>query len=272
MGSSVTITTANFTAEVLEKSHEKPVLVDFYAHWCGPCQMLKPMLEKLVPEYDFVLAKVDIDANPELASTYGVEGVPDVKLFSQGEIADSFVGVLPEPQLREFLAKHDLKSDLDRGLEGVKATIAAGDWEGAKDQLGELLERYPQDPKLLIEGAKFLIRVDQLEVIDQFLSPIQASDRPYFEQAEAVKALVNFKQLLKEPSASDLDDRFAAACRATLTEDYETALQTFLQIVSSDRRYRNDGARKAMLTVFNLLGNDHPLTGPYRKQLMMALY
>jgi putative thioredoxin len=272
MGSSITVTSTNFTADVLEQSHQKPVLVDFYAHWCGPCQMLKPMLEKLVLEYDFVLAKVDIDADPDLASTYGVEGVPDVKLFNQGEVQDGFVGVLPEPQLRAFLASHDLMSEVDRGLAQMKASIAAGAWEVAKDQMGELLDRYPQDPKLLIEAAKFLIRVDHLEVIDSFLASIPASDKLYFDQAQAVKALVQFKQILKEPHEGEVAEQFAQACRDTLTEAYEPALEGFLAIVKRDRSYRNDGARKAMLTIFNLLSNDHPLTGTYRKQLMMALY
>ncbi len=272
MGSSITVTNATFAADVLEQSHQKPVLVDFYAHWCGPCQMLKPMLEKLVPEYDFVLAKVDIDENPELASTYGVEGVPDVKLFSQGEVKDAFVGALPEPQLRAFLAKHDLKSDVDRGLDQMKIAIAAGELESAKEQMGDLLDRYPQEPKLLLEAAKFLIRVDHVEPIEQFLAGIQAADKPYFEQAQAVRALVEFKQILKEPTDGDVAARYTQACRDTLTEAYEPALQGFLAIVNSDRNYRNDGARKAMLTVFNLLGNDHPLTVNYRKQLMMALY
>jgi putative thioredoxin len=272
MGSSITVTNATFAADVLEQSHQKPVLVDFYAHWCGPCQMLKPMLEKLVLEYDFVLAKVDIDEDPELASTYGVEGVPDVKLFSQGEIKDVFVGALPEPQLRDFLAKHDLKSDVDRGLDQMKAAIAAGDLTSAKDQMGDLLDRYPQTPKLLIEAAKFLVRVDHFDPIEQFLAGIQASDQPYFEQAQAVRALVQFKQILQEPTEGELAERYAQACRDTLTEAYEPALQGFLNIVNSDRNYRNDGARKAMLTVFSLLGNEHPLTVNYRKQLMMALY
>ena len=125
MGVSVEVDSATFATEVLEASYQKPVLVDFFAQWCGPCKMLKPMLEALAQEYDFVLAKIDIDQSPDLAHTYKVEGVPDVRVVTQGDVNPGFVGVLPEPQLREFLRNLSLKSELDLGLEAVKAAIAS---------------------------------------------------------------------------------------------------------------------------------------------------
>ena len=100
---------STFLAEVLEKSHQTPVVVDFFATWCGPCQMLKPLLEKLVPEYGLVLAKVDIDENPGLAQEYGVSGVPDVRIVVDGLVQPGFVGMLPEPKLREMLQRLKFK-------------------------------------------------------------------------------------------------------------------------------------------------------------------
>ncbi|MBW4519541.1 MAG: tetratricopeptide repeat protein [Scytolyngbya sp. HA4215-MV1] len=273
MGVTIAIENDDFQTEVLEKSYEKPVLIDFYATWCGPCQLLKPVLEKLVQEYDVVLAKIDIDENPELANAYGVQGVPDVRIASQGDVLEGFVGVLPEHQIRDLLDRLHLKSDLDAGLDQIQKAIAAGALEQAKDLFGQLLEKYPQNSKLLIEAAKFLVRVNQFEAVEQLLAPIQAYDKEYFMAAKAVKALVELKKEISQSTVeTDLDEAYLKACRLTLAANYENALQHFLEIVGRDRRYRNDGARKAMLTIFDLLGDDHPLTRSYRKQLTMALY
>ncbi|MBD2463000.1 tetratricopeptide repeat protein [Oscillatoria sp. FACHB-1407] len=273
MGTSITVDSHTFGTEVLQKSHEKPVLVDFFATWCGPCQMLKPMLEKLAQEYDFVLAKVDIDRNPDLANTYGVEGVPDVRVVTQGEVQDGFVGVLPEPQLRELMSKLNLKSGLEIGFEAIQVAKTAGDAEEVKRLFGELIERYPDNRPLLLEAAKFLIRQNRLDSAEKLLSSIQEYEKGYFAQAQAMRSLIQFQRECENPVIDQpLDEAYLQAARAVLAEDYETALEGFLDIVGRDRKYRNDGARKAMLTLFDLLGDDHPLTKTYRRRLMSTLY
>lgn len=273
MGISISVDSDNFASEVLQKSYEKPVLVDFFATWCGPCQMLKPMLEKLVQEYDFVLAKVDIDQNPELAHTYRVEGVPDVKIVVNGDVSDGFVGVLPEPKLRELLAQLNLKSSLDQSLELVYAEASQGHVEKAQSLLTQLLQEYPNDRGLTLEAANFYIEADQIEKAELLLATIHEYDKPFFSQAQGLKALINFKQMLAESgNASPVEEGFRAGAQAALVGDYEAALQQFLAIVSSDRKFRDDGARKAMLAIFDLLGTEHPLTRDYRKKLTQALY
>ncbi|WP_421658312.1 tetratricopeptide repeat protein [Leptothermofonsia sp. ETS-13] len=273
MGSSVSVNHANFATEVIQKSYEKPVLVDFFATWCGPCQMLKPMLEKLVQEYDFVLAKVDIDQNPELANNYRVEGVPDVRVVVDGQVSEGFVGVLSEPQLRQFLAQLNLKSTLDDALETIYTEASRGHVETAQAKLEELLQQYPGDRKLLLEAANFYIETDQFEMAEKLLSSIPEHDKAYFPHAKSLKALILLKQIASQPeTGNELDQQFQQAARFVLEENYEAGLNELLTIVSRDRHYKNDGARKAMLAVFDLLGDDHPLTRDYRKRLTMTLY
>jgi putative thioredoxin len=273
MGSSVVVDNANFAAEVVQKSYEKPVLVDFFAQWCGPCQMLKPILEKLTQEYDFVLAKIDIDQNPELANAHGIEGVPDVRVVSHGEMSNGFVGMLPEVQIRELLAQLGLKSELELGLEEVREAIAASNPAQAKQQFDQLFQKYPEDRKLILEAAKFLLSLNQLEPAQKMLATIQEHEKSYLAEAQALKAMIQFQQESNNPVIeSELDQQFLDASKLALEQNYEAALQSFLAIVGKDRKYKNDGARKAMIAIFDLLGDEHSLTKDYRKQLMLTLY
>lgn len=273
MGNSVAVNSDSFEVEVFQKSFEKPVLIDFYANWCGPCQMLKPMLETLARECDLVVAKVNIDENRQLAHDYGVEGIPDVRLMNRGEILDRFVGVLPEPKLRDFLAQHNIKSEIEYLQDSILADISAGNAAKAEETLRYLLDKYPENRRLRIEAAKFFIDVDQLETVEQLLAPIQEDDKEYFAEARAVKQLVVFKQESKNPELnSELDKLFWKGSCWALSGNYQEALAAFLEIVREDRSYKNDGARKAMLAIFDLLGGEHPLTQDYRKQLVTALY
>jgi len=277
MGMSIEVTNDNFAAEVVQRSYDKPVLVDFFAQWCGPCQLLKPLLEKLAQEYDFVLAKIDIDQNPELAKTYGVEGVPDVRFVVDGAIANGFVGMLPEPQVRDLLTQLNLKSPLEDGLDAIRAARTSGDLGQTKRLFGELIQTHPEDRRLILAAAQFLVSQNSLESAEKLLSIIQESEKPYFQMAQAVRGLIQFTRELAtlpdlDSEAGSLDWQYAQAVRATLAEDYEIALQSFLAIVGRDRKYRQDGARKAMITVFDLLGDDDSLTKDYRKKLMQTMY
>ncbi len=273
MGTSLNVNSSNFDLDVLQQSFEKPVLVDFFAQWCGPCQMLKPLLERLAQEYDFVLAKVDIDQNQDLASIYHIEGVPDVRIVNQGTVQPGFVGVLPEPKLRELLVQLGLKSGLETGLEAVQSAMATGDIDQAKSLLKQLLTQYPTNSQLQINAAQFLMSVNDVDAAEAVLGVIQAGDRQYFKTTEAMRGLIQLKRITLDPVIEhELDQVFVNAARSTLDGDYETALQLFLEVTSRDRTYKNEAARKAMLTVFDMIGDDHPLTRHYRKQLMLMLY
>ncbi len=273
MGYSIEVYDHNFDQEVLEKSYEIPAIVDFYAVWCGPCQMLKPMLEKVAQEYDCVVAKVNIDENQYLAQAFRIEGVPDVKIIRNGEVLDGFVGVLPEPQLREFLTNCNIKSGLDEGLNTIRQELLEGNRTQAEALFASLLTQYPENRRLRLEAAKFYISEDELEKIEELLGVIQSDEPEFFAEAQAVKALLQFKMECNHPSGKgELDRKFSQASCLTVAGNYEEALQLFLEIVESDRSYKKDGARKAILSIFDLLGNDHPLTKVYRRSLMTVLF
>ncbi|MBD1910993.1 MULTISPECIES: tetratricopeptide repeat protein [unclassified Leptolyngbya] len=273
MGTSVVVNHATFEAEVLQKSFEKPVLVDFYAQWCGPCKLLKPMLEKLVQEYDFVLAKVDIDENPDLANAFAVEGVPDVRVVQNGQMQNGFVGVLPEPQLRQFLVDLNLTSARETGLEAIQVAKAAGEWEEVEKLFVNLAEQYPEDKGLAMEAAQFLISRQKFDEAQKALAEVSPHDREFGQKVEALRSLIQLHQDSETLTpASDLDTHYLKAVQLTLAEDYEAALQSWLELVARDRKYRQDAARKTMLTIFALLGDDHALTMAYRRKLMSTLY
>lgn len=272
MGYSVTVDSNNFQSEVVETSYSKPVLIDFAATWCGPCQVLKPILEKLVTEYDFVLAKIDIDENPDLASDFSVEGVPDVRIVNQGKMIPGFVGVLPEAEIRELISNLGLQSSLEQDLEQLEEAIDTGNVEQAKQLLDTLFTKYPDAPQVAIAAGRFLVTIGQFDHADQILATIPPSDRTFYPMAQEIKALIMFEQEAGNPGESELDQQFAQACRLVLQEDHETALKIFLELVATNRKYKNDGARKAMLAIFNLLGEQHPLTQTYQQELMMTLY
>ncbi|OIP72498.1 MAG: co-chaperone YbbN [Oscillatoriales cyanobacterium CG2_30_40_61] len=272
MGYAINVDQSNFEPEVIKVSYEKPVLVDFYATWCGPCQILKPILEKLVKEYDFILAKIDIDQNPELASQYQVEGVPDVRIFEQGEVRPGFVGALTEIQIRQILNQMSFKSDFERDLEALKNAIADRKFPQAKQLLDQLFSEYPDRPEVVLEAGNFLIVINQLENAEKMLNTIPEDQGEFFLKAQALKQLIQFKKDAVSSGESELEQNYAKACQLTLDKAYSEALSLFLEMVSTHRKFKDDAAKKAILAIFNLLGNEHPLTQEYRKKLMLELY
>ncbi len=268
MGISIEVDNTNFATEVLKNSHKKPVLVDFYATWCGPCKMLKPILEKLVQEYDFILAKVDVDQSPDLAQTYGIEGVPDVRVVTQGEVKPGFVGVLSEPKLRNFLGELNLHSELETNLQELQNLIKSGQFEQAKSLLDRLFHKYPNNVTIIIEAAKFLVSLNKVEEAKKLIETIGEQNREFYPQVQAVKALIHFKEEAENPGDTILDQTYAKACSLTLSANYEQALELFLELVTKNRKYKDERPRKAMRAIFHILGDNHPTSKEYRNKLL----
>lgn len=271
MGISLVVDAARFESEVLEASFGKPVIVDFYATWCGPCQLLKPMLESLVEEYDFILAKVDIDENPDLAQAYGVSGVPDVRIVQAGAVNPGFVGVLPEPELRALIEGLNLQSTIGLQIAAVKAAIAQGQMPEAKAGLDQLFEDYPTRNDVALLAAHFLIQMKQLAPAAKMLASI-APDQALYPEAEAMKGLLLLHPAYKDYGESAVGQQFSAAVSAALAEQYEAALIGFLGVLKADRKFHDDGARKSMIRIFTILGEADPLTLTYRRQMVQAMY
>jgi len=272
----------DFESAVLEKSHDVSILVDFWAPWCGPCRVLSPVLEKLAEEYagELILAKVNVDDNPSLANLFGIQGIPAVKLFQGGEIAAEFTGALPEAGVREFLAPF-LPSQADKQAHDGANLEQQGKAAEAKSLYQTILESEPSHSRALLGLGRLLMsegdEAGALECLEK-LSP--GSE----ERKEADRLIARMKlrggadqneasvRAALKSDPNDLQARFNLAQLLAAKEKYEEALGEFLVIVKADRQFRDDGARKAMIQVFEVLGSDHPLTEKYRSELAKVLF
>lgn len=245
------VTEATFQDEVIERSRVTPVVVDFWAAWCGPCRQLAPIIEAAVERREgaVVLAKVDIDANPGLAQTYRVMSIPAVKGFAGGEVAAEFVGLQPAPAIESFLDQI-VPSESDR-------LVAAGD-EGS---LREAMALDPGHVGARVTLARLLDRDGRHEEIPDLLGPVE-----HDSEAAGLLAVARLRLVDKPDVAAGL----AALDRGQV----EAGLGHLLDAVrvSPGEDDLRDDLRIAMLGVFSELGEHHPLTSRYRRRLAQALY
>ncbi|WP_027967599.1 tetratricopeptide repeat protein [Halomonas halocynthiae] len=268
--------------QLLEMSMQVPVVLDCWAPWCEPCKNLMPVMEKLAREYNgaFILAKLNIDENQEIADQLGVRSVPDIKLISQGGLVDQFQGALPEKQIREWLSKY-FPAPAEAPLspeEQAAAAFEAGDTATALTMYQELVSQWPEHTDYQIEMARVLAvsgqADDALAMLDN-LPPEVRDDAP----ARGVRASIEFAdEALPAEEIAALGERddseacYQRAMRRVADGQYEEGLEALLTLMKKDRAYEDDIARKTLLRVFDALGADHPLTVSYRRKLFALLY
>jgi putative thioredoxin len=271
-----------FEAKVIQPSMQVPVVIDFWAPWCGPCQTLKPMLEKLAEEYAgrFLLAKVNSDENPELSQHFGVRSIPSVKVLFQGQLVDEFNGALPEGQIRAFLDRFALPDAGGSLREEAAALVAAGQLDEALAKLSEASHAKPSDEGIRLDAIEVLMQLDRNDEAAQLLAAeyMQAADR-----ANALRA-----RLALATGAADtagLEAKLAAnpddhATRLELARAYagqnrfREALENALDVVIRDRFFDEGAGRKALLQIFEALAGSEQhddLVREFRRKLSAAL-
>ena len=266
----------DFETAVIERSRSVPVVVDFWAPWCGPCRVLGPILERLAMEMQgaFVLAKVNVDQNPTLSRRFGVQSIPMVKAFRDGQMADGFTGALPESQVRAWLRKL-IPSVADR-LADEAARLTATDPVGAAERYRAALQEDPAHERSLLGLGRILVLAGDPEA-EAILRRVPAGSRAHAE----AQALLELGDFLRTPARPDggaeapeqtSAARYAAAAGYARSGNWEQALQALLEVVQRDRAFADDGARRALLAIFALLGESEPLVARYRRLLANTLF
>jgi putative thioredoxin len=274
----------DFQNLVLENSINKPVLVDFWADWCQPCQTIMPMLAKLAEEYagKFELAKVNADDEQELAAHFGIKSLPTMKLFFKGQLVDERMGVVPESDIREMLDKH-IVSESDQFMQAATMAYQQGQTEQALEMLNHALDKDPDNAELKITIAQMMQAQGDSESALTLLDSLDDEGNK-LDSAVKLRAEINLAaQLADLPDLNEIEQRLSqnpADLEALLQksrhlvarEEYDDAMECLLTIMRNDRSFEDDAGRSGLLEVFDLLGGEHPSVQKYRRKLFTLLH
>jgi putative thioredoxin len=281
-------TTQAFVKDVIEESRRQPVLVDFWAEWCGPCKQLTPVLEKAVKaaKGKIKLAKMDIDKHPAIPGQMGIQSIPAVIAFVNGQPADGFLGALPESQVTAFIeriTKDKLGGDAQDLLKAADAALAAGNAAEAIELYGEVLQDEPGSVPALAGLARAHVETGAIEEAKQTLALIPEAKhndaavvaaRSALEVAEQAKSVGPVAELEQKVAANPLDHqaRFDLAVALNAAGKRDEAADHLLSIVKRDRKWNEDGARKQLVQFFDAWGPTDEATVSGRRKLSSILF
>jgi putative thioredoxin len=282
VGKVAEVSDVTFEQEVLKSA--VPVLIDFWAPWCGPCQAISPVLEKIAEEQQgkFILAKINVDENPMLSQAFGIRSIPVIKAVRNGAIAGEFLGAQPEPVVRRFIEQL-LPSEADSLAQEGERLEGAGKTRGAESLYRSALSKDANQPQALLGLARLLVQkgeeADALSLLGRV--PLNAPEHAAAQQLVAQLRLKQsganagdeklYREKL-ETNPHDLDARFDLSQVLAASGRYEEALVELLEIVKKDRKFRDDGARKATLEIFDIVGPRSQLAEHYRSELAKVLF
>lgn len=258
-----------FERDVLEKSHETPIVVDFWAPWCGPCRFLGPVIEELAQKAtNWRLAKVNTDEHPELMEKYKIRGIPAVKMFHGGEVVAEFTGALPKYQIEKWLEENlpDQRKDL---VSQIKKEMTGSNPSEARLKLEDFVRQNPDFPEGIILLAEALVWDDPLRSAT-LVQEIKIGHK-YYDQAENLRNVARLLDCDLDGDSTVLS-KIEEARKNFEAGDIDGVLKNLVDAVVMDKEFCEALPRKSTISLFNLLGPTHELTQKYRRQFDMALY
>ncbi len=269
------VTEGTFESDVLMRSHEIPVIVDFWAEWCAPCKSLGPFLERLAIEWggSFLLAKVDVDENPSLAIRYGVQGIPAVKAIRNGDVFAEFVGAQPESIVRRFV-QNLVPSEAENAVAEAKSLLATRHWSEAEAAFREVLAQDDCNAAAALGLVKSLLMQgmgkEAVDILGNFPPGNEWSVAESLKPLALMLAEVEGSSTVAEEDA--LNAQLYRAVKLIARGNLPAALDGLLDILREDKNYRGGLPKQIMLALFALLGDQDPLTREYREELASVLF